>query len=290
MLTLHSPQVVQQKALQWKKEGPVGFVPTMGCLHEGHVALVRRAQELAERVIVSIFVNPLQFGPEEDLDKYPRTLAQDEALLDELGVDLLFHPTEKELYTKHFSTGVKVGELSRHFCGASRPGHFDGVATVCLKLFEITQPDFAVFGEKDFQQLRVLQQMCYDFNLPLNVVPVPTVREASGLALSSRNRYLTEEQKELALRLPRALGAAAELAQGNPALTVGELLGRLRRELEGLEEDYLGIASEKNLAPVSEEVKIGEIPYPRTFAAVRLGATRLIDNVPLYLDVHEKNS
>src|SRR5262249_13763307 len=156
--------------LRWKLESPIAFVPTMGCLHEGHVALIRRAKELAKRVVVSIFVNPMQFSPGEDFEKYPRAFEADKELLEKEGVDLLFAPTVKDLYPEGFSTKISVGEITDRLCGKFRPGHFDGVATVCLKLFEITRCDFAVFGEKDFQQLRVIQQMTADLNLPVAII------------------------------------------------------------------------------------------------------------------------
>lgn len=284
MLTLNSPQVVQETVLRWKREAKIAFVPTMGALHEGHLALVRRAKQYGDRVLASIFVNPLQFGPKEDLSKYPRTLEADAEKLEELGVDLLFTPTPEDLYPPGFSTRVMPGRLTEHLCGKSRPGHFEGVATVCLKLFLTTQADFAVFGEKDFQQLRVIQQMTADFNMPISILPHPTVREGDGLALSSRNRYLAPEDRARAARFPAALGRAKTRALEDGATTVGTLLGLVEAELKpaGIEIDYLAVCSEADLAPAPRETAIAALSQPRIFGAVKVGATRLIDNWTLY--------
>ncbi|MCB0418144.1 MAG: pantoate--beta-alanine ligase, partial [Bdellovibrionales bacterium] len=205
MQILHSPEEVQKTTREWG--GTVALVPTMGALHAGHLSLVEAAQSLADRVVVSIFVNPLQFGPTEDLDKYPRTLEQDASLLGELNVDLLFAPQAAEFYPQGFSTKVSVSGLTASLCGASRPGHFEGVTTVCLKLFQVSNADFAVFGEKDFQQLRVIEQMVDDLNLPVKIIRGAIVRETDGLAMSSRNRYLTAEQRRSAGRVPEAVAA-----------------------------------------------------------------------------------
>ena len=190
----------------------IGLVPTMGFLHAGHLALIQRARTENQVVVVSIFVNPTQFGPQEDLDRYPRDLPRDLGLCDEAGVDLVFSPESAEMYPEGFQTYVEVEGLSQGLCGARRPGHFRGVATVVTKLFAIVQPDRAYFGEKDAQQLRVIRRMVRDLNLPLAVVPVPTVREPDGLALSSRNVYLNPEERRAALVLHRSLVLAADLA------------------------------------------------------------------------------
>ena len=277
MLTLNSPQVVQETILRWKREHRVAFVPTMGNLHDGHLRLVTEAKRFGTKVIVSIFVNPLQFGPKEDFARYPRTLQEDTAKLEAAGADLLFAPEVDDLYPPGFSTRVIVGHLAEPLCGSFRPGHFDGVATVCLKLFQITQADFAVFGEKDFQQLRVLQQLVADFNLPLTIVPVATVREPDGLALSSRNQYLSPEDRKVAPALYEALRLALD------AETAGEALARARARLEPtpFQLEYLEIVSGVDLKPVDPAAHIAAVPYPRIFAAARLGTTRLIDNLSL---------
>lgn len=286
MLTLSSPQVVQETVLRWKRDGKkIAFVPTMGALHDGHLALVESAKQLADKVIVSIFVNPLQFAPTEDFSNYPRPIESDSAKLEKLAVDVLFNPSEKEFYPETFVTQVKIGRLTEHLCGKFRPGHFDGVATVCLKLFEITQSDYAIFGEKDFQQLRVLQQLAADLNLPLAIVPHPTMRESDGLAMSSRNAYLDENQRALAVRISQGARAAMRHFQAHPQATAGEVLSAAAGLLEhpDIRIEYLEIASESDLVPVKLTVRLADIATPRLFFALRVGATRLIDNQPLDL-------
>ncbi len=280
MLTLQSPEVVQETALRWKRETKIAFVPTMGCLHEGHLRLIRRAKELAPKVIVSIFVNPLQFGKGEDFEKYPRTLELDSESLEGLDVDLLFLPTREDLFPQSFSTAIHVDGLTTALCGEFRPGHFDGVATVCLKLFQITQADFAIFGEKDFQQLRMIQRLTADMNLPLTIVSHATVREEDGLALSSRNRYLTPEERAHATRLPESLKQVRATFQSHPEFPVEDILAPAREKLEGVgfKLDYLTIASARDLIPASGSTLAHTISEPRVFFAGRLGATRLIDN------------
>lgn len=283
MLRLNSPEVVQETALRWKREHKIAFVPTMGCLHEGHLKLVQRAKELGQKTIVSIFVNPLQFGPGEDFEKYPRTLEADAEKLEGLDVDLLFIPTVGELYREGFASKITVGKLADHLCGRSRPGHFDGVATVCAKLFQISQADFAVFGEKDFQQLRIIEQLISDLNFPITIVPHATVREADGLALSSRNRYLSAEDRARAVALPETLQQIKAIAASHPESAVGDILttGRERLRQLGIQIDYLEVASETDLVPVEGSRRLVEISQPRAFAAVRMGNTRLIDNLKL---------
>lgn len=288
MIALHSPQIVQETVLRWKKDGKkVAFVPTMGALHAGHLALVEAAKSLAPKVIVSIFVNPLQFAQGEDLSKYPRTLEADSDLLEKLDVDVLFAPSEKEFYAEDFVTQVRVGKLTEHLCGKFRPGHFEGVATVCLKLFQITQADFAIFGEKDFQQLRVISQMTSDLNLPLSVVPYPTVREADGLARSSRNVYLSAEERALAARIPQATKAANDAYRAHPSANVGSVLAAAAAALEtpGIRIEYLEVASEKDLVPCDKALAMRDIFLPRLFLAARIGHTRLIDNTALDLRI-----
>ncbi len=281
MLVLKSPEVAQETMLRWKREHKLALVPTMGCLHAGHLALVERAREYAEKVAVSIFVNPLQFGPNEDFEKYPRTFQEDCAKLEAAGVDLLLNPSVEELYPEGFETRVRVGAIAEALCGQKRPGHFEGVATICLKLFQIAQPDFVIFGEKDFQQTRVLQQMISDFNLPIRLVVHPTVREEDGLALSSRNTYLTPDQRAWASRIPAATQAAREARlQG---ASVSDVLDAARGVLSSvpLAIEYLEIASAADLKPRSPESSFAEVAAPRLFVAVRAGGTRLIDNVDL---------
>ncbi|MGE5549625.1 MAG: pantoate--beta-alanine ligase [Bacteroidota bacterium] len=254
----------------------VGFVPTMGYLHAGHLSLVERARAENEATVVSIFVNPTQFGPEEDFARYPRDEPRDLALCDEAGVNFVFTPDAAEMYPPGFQTYVDVTGLSQGLCGASRPGHFRGVATVVAKLFAIVQPRRAYFGEKDAQQLRVIRRLAQDLNLPVTVVPVPIIREPDGLAMSSRNVYLSAEERRAALVLYRSLLVARDLvrsgeqnaavvAEAMRALIAAESLARL---------DYLAIVDDETLAPVER------IDRPTLIAlAVFIGRTRLIDNV-----------
>lgn len=282
MITLRSPRETQEQALRWKKEGAVALVPTMGALHEGHMQLVRRAKTLAPRVIVSVFVNPLQFGPNEDFHKYPRPFEADQKLCEQNGVDLLFAPSVEDLYPPGFNTQVTVGKLAQYLCGAYRPGHFDGVATVCLKLFQIAQPTISIFGEKDFQQVTILQRVTRDLNLPMAIHPEPTVRETDGVALSSRNRYLSTEERRWATRIPRALQIAKDWA-GKEGARVGDVLDAATAELNAspLQIQYLTIASEDDLAPAGRDTRLSAIARPHLFVAAFAGTTRLIDNAAL---------
>ena len=235
----------------------VGLVPTMGAYHEGHLALFRAARAECDVVVVSLFVNPAQFGPKDDLARYPRDEERDAALAEEAGVDVLFAPTPEELYPPGYQTWVEVEELSRELEGAARPGHFRGVATVCCKLFNLVRPTHAYFGRKDAQQAVVVRRLVRDLDLELEIRVLPTVRDADGLALSSRNAYLSPEERERALALPRALRAGAAAA---------DPVAAARAELDGLDVDY---------------VAVGDFDPPVLAAAVRVGSTRLIDNVPL---------
>jgi len=255
----------------------------MGALHQGHAALIRKARRLAGpkgRVVVSIFVNPTQFGPGEDLSRYPRPLARDRMICKEEGTDLLFHPTPGEMYAADASVKVRECSLATGLCGASRPGHFDGVCTVVAMLFNIVQPDVAVFGEKDWQQLAVIRRMVRDLVMPVKIVGHPTVREEDGLALSSRNRLLTPEARRLAPRIRQALIATAMEAEAGEH-RIARLRGGLLKELAaipGAVVDYAEILDGETLGFL-KTAKPGS--GARIFAAVRMGSVRLIDNLPL---------
>ncbi|MDJ0513128.1 MAG: pantoate--beta-alanine ligase [Methyloceanibacter sp.] len=254
----------------------VAMVPTMGAIHEGHMSLVRQAASLADHVVASIFVNPLQFGPSEDFEAYPRGEARDAALLAEAGAELLYAPNASEMYPQGFATKVRVSDLTDVLCGASRPDHFDGVATVVTKLLLQCGPDIAIFGEKDFQQLLIIRRFVDDLNIPVKIVGGAIVREPDGLALSSRNAYLTAEERETAPLLHATLRQAAqEMASG---LTTEHALESARAVLEaaGFRVDYLEARDPVTLAPVS-----GIVSAARILVAAFLGKTRLIDNVPV---------
>ncbi|MDW8243994.1 MAG: pantoate--beta-alanine ligase [Thermogemmata sp.] len=256
----------------------IGFVPTMGALHAGHAALIRAARAECGFVVVSIFVNPTQFGPNEDYSRYPRTLTADRRLCAEVGADLIFAPSVSEMYPAPYRTYVEVKELDEVLCGVSRPGHFRGVCTVVLKLFHIVQPDVAYFGEKDYQQARIVAQMVRDLNVPVQLRTVATVREADGLALSSRNVYLTPAQRQVAPRIYQALLRLRErVATGES--DVARLEADLRAELAAIPEarvDYARIVDADTLQPLTT------VDSPAVAAvAVFLGATRLIDNIRL---------
>ena len=268
---------LRERVAAWRHAGQrIGFVPTMGNLHAGHLALVAEARRLAERVVVSIFVNPLQFGPQEDFAAYPRTLARDQELLAGAGTDLLFAPTVEAVYPRGQAeqTRVEVPGISDILCGASRPGHFVGVATVVCKLFNMVQPDLAVFGEKDFQQLQVIRLMTLDLSLPVAVHGLATVREADGLAMSSRNGYLTAEERARAPALYQTLWRCAErLRQGQDIATVE---GQAGEEIAaaGFGPDYFSVRRAADLAlPQAGDRELVVL------AAARLGRARLIDNV-----------
>jgi pantoate--beta-alanine ligase len=259
-------------------EKRVGFVPTMGYLHQGHLSLMQKAAKDCEIVVASIFVNPTQFGPQEDFSKYPRDLAKDCQLLEAQGVDALFYPDEQEMYGRDFSTWIEVSNLSDSLCGRSRPGHFKGVATVVTKLFNIIQPDSAYFGQKDAQQSLVIKQMVRDLDLPVEVVIVPTVREKDGLAMSSRNVYLNPEQRAVAPILFSLLKKA------------GQMVAEGEREIKKLESMVIS-ELEKHKEAEIDYVEIRSLPSleKRDFLessslmalAVRFGQTRLIDNIIL---------
>jgi len=256
----------------------VGLVPTMGALHEGHLSLVRRAREENDVVVVSVFVNPTQFGPQEDYSRYPRDLARDTVLAVEAGADLIFAPAAEEMYLPGHSTWVDVEGLSEGLCGASRPGHFRGVCTVVAKLFSLCRPDRAYFGRKDAQQLAVITRMARDLNLGVEIVPCAIVREADGLALSSRNVYLTPEQRQQAVALSRALQAAEALVAGGERRTeaIEAAVRQVLAEAPLGEVDYVALVDAEGLTPV-ESVESAVL----LALAVRFGRTRLIDNTVL---------
>lgn len=252
----------------------IGFVPTMGNLHEGHLTLVREAKKLCDVVVVSIFVNPIQFGVGEDFDSYPRTLEQDSRLLADVGCDIIFAPTVEQMYgTQPRLTNISVGQITDDLCGKSRPGHFDGVAVVVTKLFNIVQPDFAFFGQKDYQQLAVIRQLVQDLNMPLEVIGVPIVRAEDGLALSSRNGYLTEEQRAIAPTIYQSLKQAEQQLREGQALN--QVLANISTQLTqaGFVVDYVE-ARQTNLQPIAQFDQDLVV-----FVAAKLGATRLIDNL-----------
>ncbi len=260
----------------------IAFVPTMGNLHEGHLDLVRKARDLCDVVVVSIFVNPLQFGANEDLDAYPRTMAADKEKLFSEGVQVLYAPGVEEIYPEGMAaqTIVHVPALGDTLCGSSRPGHFDGVTTVVSKLFNIVQPDVAVFGEKDFQQLSIVRKMVEDLCMPIRIVGVATSRAEDGLALSSRNGYLTAEQREIAPVLHQILNSCREaIACGFDNFLQLESHARMKLLQAGFDPDYFAIRDARTLLAVTEDTE--EIAI---LAAARLGATRLIDNVRLSLN------
>ncbi len=262
----------------WKRAGEtIAMVPTMGALHEGHISLVRLARERATRVVASIFVNPTQFGPGEDFERYPRSETKDAALLGEVGCDLIFAPTVDEMYASGFSTTVTVKGLSEPLDGAARPGHFAGVATVVTKLLVQCAPDLAVFGEKDYQQLQVIRRLARDLDLPVEILGAPTARAADGLALSSRNAYLTPEQRQAAPALHQALQEAARRLAAGETIERVEATGRAALERAGFAPiDYFEVRDAETLARLDD----GSNRPKRLLAAAFLGDTRLIDNIP----------
>ena len=272
-------EVIELRGLieTWRRGGNVAFVPTMGNLHAGHLALVKEARKVADRVVASVFVNPMQFGGGEDFDSYPRTLESDTRMLKAEGTDLLFAPSVGVMYPKPPSeqTRVEVPEISGVLCGATRPGHFVGVATVVCKLFNMVQPDIAVFGNKDYQQLMVIRRMVEDLAMPVSIVGIDTVRETDGLAMSSRNGYLTEQERLTAPILYRVIsGLAAKLREGDDdyaglqAQATGEL------DQSGFRTDYIAIRRSADLS----EPRAGESQLV-ILAAAYLGGARLIDNI-----------
>ena len=264
---------------RWRKSGArIGLVPTMGALHEGHLALVRAARAECDRVVASIFINPKQFAPNEDLASYPRREAADLAMLRAAGVAVVFMPEVAEVYPPGFATTVRVAGLTDCLCGAHRAGHFDGVATVVTKLLLQSLPDAAYFGEKDYQQLMVVRQLARDLDIPVRITGVSTVREADGLALSSRNAYLSPEERRVAPELARTLRRIAATLAAEPEAVARETArGIADLEEAGFAVEYLEIREAETLAPVTAAIAAPT----RVFAAVHLGRTRLIDNMPV---------
>ena len=276
MDVIASATAMQQRALAWRTAGDtIAFVPTMGALHEGHAELIRRGRASASKLIVSIFVNPTQFGPNEDLAKYPPMLEKDLECCRRCEVDAVLTPIPDDIYPQGYQTFVEVGQLSQGLCGPHRPGHFRGVATVVLKLFQIVQPHIALFGEKDYQQLQVIRQMVHDVMCPVAIIPIPTVREADGLALSSRNQYLSATERAQALAIPRALFAAqAHATQTRDPAALCDFVRDQFRGASITRIDYIAIVDADSLAPLAT------LDRPaRLCIAAYVGATRMIDNV-----------
>ena len=275
MIQIESPQKMQQWSLQQKKEGKtIAFVPTMGALHEGHLSLLRKGRASADQLVLSIFVNPTQFGPKEDLSKYPRTLQADLENAHTEKVDVIFLPTPEVMYPNGYQTLVEVGPLANGLCGASRPGHFRGVATIVLKLFQLVQPHIALFGQKDFQQLRVIQQMVADFHLPIRILGMPIVCESDGLAMSSRNRYLSESERKSARAISQSLKQAQTFIQKGEknGAHIKEGIQKMLAEAT-LKIDYIFVGNPETL----QETSTLQEPTLLAIAAFA-GGTRLIDN------------
>ncbi|HUP66809.1 MAG TPA: pantoate--beta-alanine ligase [Sphingomicrobium sp.] len=275
MQIVRNSEELTRAAAHMRRGGKLALVPTMGALHAGHLALVEEAQRRADRIAASIFVNPMQFGQGEDFGRYPRREADDSAMLEKAGCDFLWLPSVDDIYPQGFSTKVTVSGVSERWEGEARPGHFDGVATVVAKLLSAVRPDIALFGEKDFQQLAVIRRMAADLAIPVEIVGVPTVRQGDGLALSSRNFYLSAKQRSNAVALPRALEAARDAILGG---------GRVAEALEEASQallsagfarvDYVALVDAATLEPL--DAPMGEM---RLIAAAVIGSTRLIDNL-----------
>ncbi|SEN28958.1 pantoate--beta-alanine ligase [Lihuaxuella thermophila] len=267
-----------RRELQTHRSKTIGLVPTMGYLHEGHLSLIKRARKECDIVVLSIFVNPLQFGPNEDFERYPRDLDRDAALAKQAGVDLLFCPSVREMYPHEILTEVRVRKVTDRLCGASRPGHFEGVATVVTKLFHIVLPDRAYFGLKDAQQVAVIEQMVKDLHFPVTIVPCETVREPDGLAMSSRNVYLSEEERKQAVILNRALTEVKEQLEKGLLITADEVNRYVRERINSqplAQIDYVETLSYPRLEPIHH---LDQRPII-VAVAVRFGSTRLIDNL-----------
>jgi pantoate--beta-alanine ligase len=282
MLTLTTVAEIRAQVARWHAARQrVVFVPTMGNLHAGHMSLIEAARQHGDRFVASIFVNPMQFGPNEDFAHYPRTPTQDSKMLEEAGCDLMFMPDVGEIYPNGAAqaTRVEVPGISNILCGEFRPGHFEGVATVVAKLFHIVDPDVAIFGEKDFQQLTVIRRMVADLCLRVQIVGAPTVREADGLAMSSRNQYLSDEERRLAPAIYRQLSqAVAALRSGSRDFSAIEGAGRAALDGAGFRTDYFSVRDARSLAPARPDTR-----HFVVLTAARLGKARLIDNVQVEL-------
>jgi pantoate--beta-alanine ligase len=279
MKTINSISGMRKKALKWKQEGlSVALVPTMGFFHEGHLSLMRMAKSKADLVVVSLFVNPAQFGPNEDLSRYPRDFERDSKLAERQGVGCLFCPGAGDIYPPGFQTWVRVEGLGQGLCGASRPEHFRGVATIVAKLLIIVQPDMAIFGQKDFQQLQVIRRMVRDLNIPVNIIAHPIVREPDGLAMSSRNTYLDAKERESALSLFQALRLAEKMV-ANGCRSGPEVIQAIRNHIQSFDNtkiDYIFLGDPESLEECQEIVGGALLAL-----AVWIGKTRLIDNTLL---------
>lgn len=275
-ITLTTLDSLQEHITAYRKDSlRVALVPTMGALHRGHMALVEAAKEHADKVVVSIFVNPTQFGPNEDFNRYPRSFREDEALLNQHGADIIWLPDVQTMYPDGFATTLHVSGVSEGLCGDFRPGHFDGVATVVAKLLLQVAPDIALFGQKDYQQLCVIKRMVQDMNLPTSIIGVPTVREADGLAMSSRNRYLSELEREIAANIHKVLSESVEKIKNGHSFNNIKSLALMDLELSGFTKiDYLELRENDSLRiPEDESVNT------RLLIAAWIGTTRLIDNM-----------
>lgn len=283
MTTINSPQEMQRKTEAWRMSGEtIGFVPTMGALHEGHLELVRRARKENSKVVTSIFVNPMQFRPGEDFEKYPRVLERDCELLQSNNCDLVFAPGKNAMVDERATTFVEVGKLGEHWEGEIRPGHFRGVATIVAKLFNVVRAHRAYFGEKDFQQLKIIEAMTRDLNFEIEVVPCPTIRESDGLALSSRNAYLNAEDRAAAPAIFQALYAAQKLV-ANGESSAQKISGAMQKIIDAeprLQREYSVVVDAQTLEPVE---KLTQKKPARAMIAARAGSTRLIDNAALEL-------
>lgn len=299
MIRCTTIQELRQLLAEQRKQSPggrIGLVPTMGFLHEGHASLMRRADEECDFNVLSVFVNPLQFGPNEDFDRYPRDIERDASIAEQNGIDILFMPSVQEMYPTKPLTKVLISDVTDRLCGASRPGHFDGVGTVVSKLFNLVQPDRAYFGMKDAQQVAVIEQMVHDLNIPVQIVRCETVREADGLAMSSRNVYLNEDQRRQAVVLSRTLREAGAWLQ-ETGMTTKELAKRIRASIETAPLaliDYAEVLTYPSLSVIDEtNQNLSQLSGTIIIAlAVKFGGTRLIDNRLFELqggDVHVQN-
>ncbi|MBM4103563.1 MAG: pantoate--beta-alanine ligase [Planctomycetes bacterium] len=281
MQLLKTIKEVRDAVAAARRQGKIiGLVPTMGALHAGHGSLIQKARADCSFVVVSIFVNPTQFGPTEDFNKYPRTLDTDTRLCESLGVDCIFAPLAEEMYPQRNLTWVDVEQMTKGLCGASRPGHFQGVATVCAKLFHIVQPDRVYFGQKDAQQAAVICRMVTDLNFPMEIIVCPTVRERDGLAMSSRNRYLSSEQRKQAVCLYQALcGCRKMVEQG--IISTSQLIAQINQVITtaGVQVEYISIVDAQTLQPMTSLTADALVAL-----ACRVGTTRLIDNMLIFLN------